>query len=299
MSATKTVSVIGNGAMGSALVRAFLANNHNVTVWNRTPSKCIPLQDVGAKLAQSIAEAVQASDVIVGNVLNYKITKTLLDTPEVLDELKGKLLIQLATGIPSEARDLAAWAEKNGITYLDGAILDYPKGIGHEASKIIYAGSESVFEANKSLLLSLGGQAQFVGEAIGSACALDASVLSVYYGTALSFLHGIGICESEQIAIKQFMSIISPILSEQIIDTLNICESLINKGDYTGSEASMTVHKGAIQHILNVSEEEGINTKYPECLLDYCKRAISKAGHEEYELPSFIEVIRQNKENQN
>jgi len=32
---------------------------------------------------------------------------------------------------------------------------------------------------------------------------------------------------------------------------------MINKGDYTGYEASMTVHKGAIQHILSVSQEKG------------------------------------------
>ncbi|RKZ85327.1 MAG: hypothetical protein DRR16_12220 [Candidatus Parabeggiatoa sp. nov. 3] len=142
--------------------------------------------------------------------------------------------------------------------------------------------------------MSLGGQAQFVGEAIGSASALDSSVLSVYYGVALSFLHGIGICESEGISIKQFLSIITPILSGPIIDTLEICETMINKGDYSGSEASMTVQKAAIQHILSVSQEKGINTSYPECLLDYCKRAIAAAGHEQYELPSLIEIIRQN-----
>jgi len=36
----QTVSVIGLGAMGTVLAKAFLANRHRVTVWNRTASKC-------------------------------------------------------------------------------------------------------------------------------------------------------------------------------------------------------------------------------------------------------------------
>ncbi|HIE00170.1 MAG TPA: NAD(P)-dependent oxidoreductase [Thiotrichaceae bacterium] len=297
MIATKTVSVIGTGAMGSALARAFLANNHTLTVWNRTASKCVPLEQAGAKVAGSVAEAAQASDLIVVNVLNYSVSKALLQTQDVVNQLKGKVVVQLTTGIPSEAREMEDWAKQNGLSYLDGAILDYPKGIGTKESMILYAGPEAVFEANKSLLLSLGGEAKFVGKAIGSASALDSSVLSVYYGVSLSFLHGVGICESEGISIEQFLSVIVPILSGPIVDTIEICEKMINKGDYTGSEASMTVHKGAIQHILSVSQEKGINTSYPECLLDYCKRGIAAAGHEQYEFPSVIEIIRKNQAN--
>ncbi|RKZ51607.1 MAG: hypothetical protein DRR00_11115 [Candidatus Parabeggiatoa sp. nov. 3] len=145
--------ILGNGAMGSALARAFLANKHTVTVWNRTASKCVPLEQAGAKVAHSVAEAAQASDVIVANVLNYTVSHALLQTPEVVNQLKGKVLVQLATGIPSEAREMETWAKQNGISYLDGAILDYPKGIGTKECLIIYAGPEAVFEANQSLLL--------------------------------------------------------------------------------------------------------------------------------------------------
>ncbi len=42
------VSVIGLGAMGSALVRALLRAGHRVTVWNRTSAKAEPLVREGA-----------------------------------------------------------------------------------------------------------------------------------------------------------------------------------------------------------------------------------------------------------
>ena len=42
------VSVIGLGAMGSALARTLLRDGHRVTVWNRTSSKTESLvRDVG------------------------------------------------------------------------------------------------------------------------------------------------------------------------------------------------------------------------------------------------------------
>ena len=37
---SKNVCVIGMGNMGSTLAKALLVKGHNVTVWNRTVSKC-------------------------------------------------------------------------------------------------------------------------------------------------------------------------------------------------------------------------------------------------------------------
>ena len=42
------ISVIGLGAMGSALARTLLQNNYAVTVWNRSADKAAPLAEAGA-----------------------------------------------------------------------------------------------------------------------------------------------------------------------------------------------------------------------------------------------------------
>ncbi|MCZ6644137.1 MAG: NAD(P)-binding domain-containing protein [Gammaproteobacteria bacterium] len=55
------VTVIGLGAMGSAIANAFLNAGHDVTVWNRGPEKTEPLRASGAQCADSPAEAVSAS----------------------------------------------------------------------------------------------------------------------------------------------------------------------------------------------------------------------------------------------
>ena len=72
------VTMIGLGAMGSALANAFLGAGHDTTVWNRTPSKMDALLALGATGASSISEAVEASPIIVFCVDNYEITRNLI-----------------------------------------------------------------------------------------------------------------------------------------------------------------------------------------------------------------------------
>jgi len=94
----QTVSVIGLGAMGAALAKALLAAKHRVTVWNRTASKSVAFGEVGARIAHSVAEAIDASQVVIVCVLDYGASDSLLCTPDVAARLKGKTIIQLTTG---------------------------------------------------------------------------------------------------------------------------------------------------------------------------------------------------------
>ena len=168
-----SVSMLGLGYMGSALARAFLAQQHTVTVWNRTASKAQPLAEVGANVAASVAEAITASNVTVVCVSDYHGSDALLRTAEVAGQLKGKTLVQLTTGTPEEARSGAAWAAEHGVEYLDGAIMASPLEVGTPDGTLLYAGPQAVFDRYQPLLLSLGGNAVFVGESPGHAAALE------------------------------------------------------------------------------------------------------------------------------
>jgi len=48
---SKNVCVIGMGNMGSTLAKALLVKGYNVTVWNRTVSKCESLGEAAATVA--------------------------------------------------------------------------------------------------------------------------------------------------------------------------------------------------------------------------------------------------------
>jgi 3-hydroxyisobutyrate dehydrogenase len=62
------VALIGTGRMGSGIARRLLQAGFDLTVWNRTASKAEPLIDVGAKWAETPAQAVQDVDFIISMV---------------------------------------------------------------------------------------------------------------------------------------------------------------------------------------------------------------------------------------
>lgn len=284
------VSVIGLGLMGSALARAFLANEHRVTVWNRTASKCEPLAQAGAQVAPSVASAVEASSVVVVCLFDYSTSNAFLRAPDVTAKLRGKVVVQLATGTPREAREGETWANQHGIAYLDGAIMSYPNGIGTPDCAILYAGPEKVFEAHKDLLLSLGGNTLWVGERISTACVLDSSLLSFYYGTALGFLQGAALCEAEGVSMDDYLANALAILPVAA-DTMQLSVGMIQKGNYEGSEAALVTHAAALAHISQLIHETGVDRALADCLSGYFAKAVA-AGHGQDELPAVFECFR-------
>ncbi|MES0161744.1 MULTISPECIES: NAD(P)-binding domain-containing protein [unclassified Mesorhizobium] len=72
------ITVIGLGAMGTALAEAFLNQGHAVTVWNRSPAKAEALAAKGAIVAKSVEEAVRSSPLIVACLLVYDTVREVL-----------------------------------------------------------------------------------------------------------------------------------------------------------------------------------------------------------------------------
>lgn len=102
------VTMLGLGAMGSALATALLAAGHSVTVWNRTPGRDTDLVARGARAAGSVREAVTASPAVVACLLKHRSVHETFDP--VVDALRGRTMVNLTTTTPNEARELASWA---------------------------------------------------------------------------------------------------------------------------------------------------------------------------------------------
>jgi 3-hydroxyisobutyrate dehydrogenase-like beta-hydroxyacid dehydrogenase len=289
------VTVIGLGDMGSALARAFLANRHRVTVWNRTAAKATTLVKAGAQQAKSVEDAAAASDVIVVCVLDYAVSESLLTPPAVTEKLRGKTLVQLTSGTPRLAREAEAWAHSNTVSYLDGAIISYPSGVGTPDCTILYAGQQQVFEARKQLLGCLGGNSMFLGESIGSASALDSSLLTFGFKAELGFLHGAALCEAEGIPIDSYREAANAVMPILVADMLKAA-AMIPKANYAG-EASLQVAASVFSNILRFSDEAGVDRAGSESLVTLVKRAID-AGYGGDEFPAVFEVLRTRKKDQ-
>ena len=286
-----TVAQLGVGRMGSALARAFLHAGHRVVVWNRTRERCDPLGAEGASVAASPAEALEAAELVVLCVLDYAASRELLDEPEARTALRGRTIVQLTSGTPGDARTLAKWASERSARYLDGALMSYPSGIGGPEAMVLLSGPRELFEANEATLRALSGNPLFISEDVGAASALDAALLTHYFGATFAFLEGMRMSESEGIPVGRFAELALAGLPEHE-ETIRTVTDQIERRDYRGSEATVAVHAAAVDNLLRLTRESAMDARLHELLASAFERAAA-LGHGEHEIGALYEALRQ------
>jgi 3-hydroxyisobutyrate dehydrogenase-like beta-hydroxyacid dehydrogenase len=279
------ISALGLGRMGSALARALINGGHNVTVWNRSPAKALPLVELGATLAGSVATAVESSPVILICVDNYQVTRTMFESPDAVRKLSGRIVVQLSTGTPKEARESEAWFVAHGAQYLDGAILAGPNAIGTPNSTILYSGWRDAFERCNDLLKSFGDDVRFVGDKIGSAAALDLAWLSKLFGTYAGVAHGAILCESEGVDLDLY----SKVFMEK--DSARWMIDVIGMNAFKNPGATLGVWNAALQRIRDQASDKEINCEVPDFVAGILSRAIA-AGHGDEHVAAMVKVFR-------
>lgn len=277
--------------MGAAPANALLADEHHVTVWNRIASKYMALGQAGARIANSVADAVYASQIVIVCVLDYSASDALLRTPDVAARLKGKTLIQFTTGTPQDAQEAAAWAKNRRAAYLDGTTEGYPQHIGMPDGMILYAGARSMFDAMKPVLASLSGHAFFTGEELGTAAVLDGAIIGSFSLIAtLGFLYGAALCDAEGVSLDTYLSIALARLPF-IADNLRMAVPMIEKGDYSGTEAALDTWVVGIGKLVEHSRTVGLDSGFSPEVLALLQRAIAM-GHGQHELAAVFECFR-------
>ncbi len=202
------VTVIGAGRMGSALATVLFHKGFSTTVWNRTGAKTEALSRLGLSVARSVGESLREADIVVVSLSDYSSTQQLLRQPDIETALRGKIVVQLSSGTPKEAREMDSWAHRCGISYLDGAILGSPEWIGTPACTMFYSGPPEVFHRAQPVLMAFGDRTAFVGHEIGHASAFDVAVLSFGVSAMLGFLQGQVVWDSENLPAGGFLEAI-------------------------------------------------------------------------------------------
>ena len=274
------ISVIGLGEMGSALARAFLKKGRSVTVWNRTAEKADALVPLGAIAAGRVSDAIAASPTIIVCVSDYRATRAIFDRDEDAMAIAGKLIVQLSSGIPSEARAMASWAGGRGAHYVDGAIFAWPRQIGDDAV-ILASGDGDAFDMALAPL-SLLGEVVPMGSEIGAASALFSGALAYLAGHWIGFAHGARICESEGLSAEMLgetLARIAPALGE---DNRHMGR-VIATGRYTDPESTLQTAGNDIARLVDHAHIAGLPDAFPTFAADLFARAIAAGlGPEEH-----------------
>jgi 3-hydroxyisobutyrate dehydrogenase-like beta-hydroxyacid dehydrogenase len=281
-----TVSILGLGAMGSAMAQRLRETGYATTVWNRTAAKTEPHVKAGATAAATVAEAIGAGDIVIAVLLDHASVRQTLEP--VATELKGKVLVNVTTTTPNESRATAAWAAEHGITYLDGAIMAVPEMIGQPGSRLLYSGDENAYAIAKPALETLG-TAEYEGADAGLASLKDMALLASMYQMIGGFLHAIAMMRTVGVPAERTAKEVTGWLAA-ILPVTEGFAPLIDAGEYDparGQDVAFT--RPALASIIAASREQGVGADFLEPL----KQRLDELAATGRETADWVSVIEQ------
>jgi 3-hydroxyisobutyrate dehydrogenase-like beta-hydroxyacid dehydrogenase len=282
------VTVIGLGAMGSRIAEVLLTGGHPTTVWNRTPGRADPLVAQGAVRAGGATEAVTASPLVLVCVLDYAAAREILEP--VAGELAGRTLVHFTTGTPRQARELAEWAARHGIEYVDSGMMAIPPMIGKDGARFLYSGAKEAFERYRPSL-ELLGTAEFFGEDAGLASLYDLALLSAMYGMFAGFFHGAALVGSAGVSAGEFAEQAAAWVTAMTGGFAHNA-AFIDARDYTtADEQTIAFNKSGFDTIVRASREEGLSVDLVAPLQELLARQLD-AGHGAASFARIFEEIR-------
>lgn len=285
------VAVIGLGNMGSALAERLLATGHAVSVWNRTEAKCGPLAVLGAVVASTPAEAVNASTSIVICVLDIDAVESILAADGVAAALDGKTVIQLSALKPDQSRDQEEWMRRQHVHYLDGGILAFPADVRLGCAKIAYSGSKGAFEAVKSIRESFGDDSIFVGDKAGMAPLAAMLSYAQYYGITFTCLHTAALAAAAGLPIRTLLELTGGEKEWALIGrTMDDYVAMTEKRDYSTTEATLEIDASGYDYFVRLSRELDIEPAFHEMIESTFSRALEQ-GRSDQAISAIFEVL--------
>jgi len=281
------ISVIGLGAMGSALAQTLLQAGYAVTVWNRSPDRAEPLKTAGAEVAQSAAAAIAASPATITCIASHDQTIELLQTCGAV--LDGKTIIELSTGGACEAEKLTALLTAQGASWLIGIINAYPTAIGKPDTVLTVVGDPAVWQDHAQAIKALGGSSTHVGTEAGMLAALFAALFTTRQGFMFGMIYGGLVCKAAGIPLDVF--------AKQIPVSLGVLPSYhqyfadtVPGGNFDNPPASMATYAAALDDALSTFKSTGAPAELPQLFSDLAHRGVD-AGLQDKALTALVELL--------
>ena len=149
------VALLGTGLMGFPMSLNLMKAGHDLTVWNRTSAKAMPLEEHGARVAKDAADAVSDADLIISMLSDGATVQELQRT--IIEALpRGAIWVDMSSTKPEEARAQASALLEVGVDHLDAPVSGGTKGAETARLAIMAGGSAGVFDRARPVLSAMG-----------------------------------------------------------------------------------------------------------------------------------------------
>jgi 3-hydroxyisobutyrate dehydrogenase-like beta-hydroxyacid dehydrogenase len=280
------VSVIGTGAMGSALAEGLASSGAEVTVWNRTRAKADELAGPRVRVAESVADALTSSPLTIMALSDHQLARTLVE--ETNQDLGGKVVASTSFVTPKQGQAFAAVVNAAGGHYLDLEIAALPSQVRSGDGIFLVSGPRAAYEAHRERFERIG-RATYVSAAPAAAYISGMAVQLAFFPMAVGLLQGQRIAELQDLPpdwFKKTVLELYPFHIERLLDQATA------KPDSSGPdvEASVDVMAAGASEYAAALRDMGLDAGMFDAL-HRLFTAASEAGHGEDDWTCIAEHV--------
>src|SRR5262245_32485499 len=183
------VGFIGLGTMGQPMALNLTRAGQSLTVWNRSPHKCVPLSDAGATIVEDVADVFRRSDVVFLMLIDSGAIDQVLrrGTPSFAAQLSGRTVVNMSSVEPNYSCGLEKDTQDVGGRFVEAPVSG--SRVPAETGQLVAmaAGDQSVVADVSPLLRTMCHEIVFCGSAgSGLRMKLAVNIFMLVLATGLS-----------------------------------------------------------------------------------------------------------------
>ncbi len=161
----KRIAFMGLGNMGLGMACKLAESGYELAVWNRTRSKGEEAESLGARLADSPAEAARDAEVLMLSLADQHVVEAVLfgDDGAMGTLPQGSYVVDMSTVPPRFAQELAERAFEAGYKALDACVFGAPFHARQGELRVMVGGREEDVEALADILDTICRETTYLG----------------------------------------------------------------------------------------------------------------------------------------
>jgi 3-hydroxyisobutyrate dehydrogenase len=291
-----TVAFLGLGNMGGPMAKNLLAAGHQVTVFDLMPAACAELQEAGAAVASSAADAAVGKDYVISMLPAGKhVAATYLGEDGLLALLDGNTtVLDCSTIDAATAREVGEAAAALGIGFMDSPVSGGVAAAAAGTLAFMCGGSAEAFARAEVILSDMGKNIFHAGPA-------GAGQVAKGCNNMLLAIHMIGSCEALEMGVRNGLD--PAVLSEIMLASSGRNWSLEVYNPYPGvmegAPASNDYKPGFMVDLmakdlglaLEIAQQSGVDNRMGQ-LAQALYEKHQQAGNGQRDFSSILETLQ-------
>jgi 2-hydroxy-3-oxopropionate reductase len=285
------IGFIGTGLMGFPMAKNLLDKSLDLNVFSRTIEKAKPLEKIGAKISNSLSEAVKDVDIVITMLTDDDAVEKVLSDQDFQENLKkGSTVIDMSSIKPKIAIKYGKLLKDKGINFLDAPVSGGTIGAEEATLAIMVGGDQKVFDQIKDVLKVMGNPT-LVGP-IGSGQVSKLANQIIVGVTIGAVAEAITLCEKAGVDGNKFIKALAGGFADGKI-LQNHGKRMIDK-DFS-PKGKVSTHLKDMNNILECAGD--FNTKLPisNLIKDMFKSLVENGNDNDDHSALYKEIERRNK----